>query len=33
MKDLVNNIKDNIISKIDAKKTFKFIKHNKKYQK
>ena len=29
--DLVNNIKDNTISEIDAKKTFKYIKHNKKF--
>ena len=30
IKDLVNNIKDNAISEIDVKKTFKYIKHNKK---
>ena len=28
--DLVNNIKDNKISEIDAKKRFKYIKQNKK---
>ena len=33
IKDLVNNIKDNTISEIDAKKTFKYIKHKKKIQK
>ena len=32
IKDLVNNIKDNTISEIDAKKTFKDIKHNKKFR-
>ena len=32
IKDLVNNIKDNTISEIDAKKTFKYIKHNKKFR-
>ena len=30
IKDLVNNIKDNTISETDAKKTFKYIKQNKK---
>ena len=33
IKDLVNNIKDDIISEIDAKKTFKYIKQNKKFRK
>ena len=28
--NLVNSIKDNTISEIDPKKTFKYIKHNKK---
>ena len=32
IKDLVNNIKDNTISEIDAKKTFEYIKHNKKFR-
>ena len=31
-KDLVNNIRNNTISEIDAKKTFKYIKHNKKFR-
>ena len=30
IKDLVNNSKDNTISEIDAKKRFKYIKHNEK---
>ena len=33
IKDLVNNIKDNTISEIDAKKTFKYIKQNKNFRK
>ena len=33
IKDLVNNIKDNTISEIDAKKHWNTIKHNKKIQK
>ena len=33
IKDLVNNIKDDIISETDAKKTFKYIKQNKKFRK
>ena len=32
IRDLVNNIKDNTISEIDAKKTFKYIKHKKKFR-
>ena len=32
IKDLVNNIEDNTISEIYAKKTFKYIKHNKKFR-
>ena len=30
IKDLVSNSKDNTISEIDAKKTFKYLKQNKK---
>ena len=30
---MVNNIKDNTISEIDAKKTFKYIKQNKNFRK
>ena len=32
IKDQVNNIKNNTISETDAKKTFKYIKHNNKFR-